>query len=359
MAIAYYRGILATGLRTKHPEVRGGMMAVGTGPKEAQEMINQMGLNGLTVACENSSESVTISGDMAAVDKLAATLESQGIFHRKLRVDVAYHSPHMQLVAEEYALALSTVKPREHGDVQFYSSLMGGRIDSSLSLGPSYWVSNLTKPVLFSSAFQKLCTEGQPDMVVEIGPHSALEGPIKQILRGLKDGGATAPMASYAPSLLRNQNATTAALKLAGALFVGGQVLNFAEVNYMPPEAVQPVVITDFAPYPWSAQTYWAESRASKQRRLRPFARHDLLGQLEASYSVLEPAWRNILTLDDVPWLRHHRMQSMITFPLSGYTSVAIEAARQRAILRGTAPETISGYRLRDLGVSKAFTLAE
>lgn len=359
MTVAYYRGILATGLRTKHPEARGGMMAVGTGPKEAKEMINRMGLDGITVACENSGESVTISGDMAAVDELATALESQGIFHRKLHVNVAYHSSHMQLVADEYTVALSAIKPRERGDVQFYSSLMGGRLDSSLSLGPSYWVNNLTHPVLFSTAFRNLCTEGHPDMVVEIGPHSALEGPIKQILRALGDDGATVPMANYVPSLLRNQNATTTAMRLAGALFVGGQALNFAEVNYIPPEAVPPVVITDFAPYPWSAQTYWAESRASKQRRLRPFARHDLLGLLEASYSVLEPAWRNILTLDDVPWLRHHRMQSMTTFPLSGYASVAVEAARQRALLRGIAPDTIVGYRLRELSVSKAFTLAE
>ncbi|KAK3943779.1 hypothetical protein QBC46DRAFT_338122 [Diplogelasinospora grovesii] len=80
---------------------------------------------------------------------------------------------------------------------------------------------------------------------------------------------------------------------------------------------------TDLIPgiywYPWTRQKYWYESRISQQHRLKPFARHDLLGTLADWSSDLEPTWRN----------------SRILFPVAGFMSMAIEAANQRASLKG------------------------
>ncbi|PNY26863.1 Polyketide synthase [Tolypocladium capitatum] len=357
MAIAYYRGQVASRMKAKHPNLRGGMLAVGAGPAVVKKTIKLLGLQNVTVACENSPNSVTVSGDEDAVDELAAELESKSVFNRKLRVDVAYHSSHMQLVADEYMGAIHHVTPNAVEDGVFYSSLLGQKLDPAQSLGPAYWVENLTKPVLFSSALQELYFHAKPDVIVEIGPHSALEGPIKQILKGISQQAATE--VKYYPSLVRNQHATNAALKLAGNLFVHGHPIDFSAANQTSTGPQKPVVIPNFSPYPWSEPKYWFESRASRQHRLKPFARHDLLGTLEDAYSDAEPTWRNNLTSDDVPWLRDHRMQSLVTFPLAGYICMAVEAASQRARLRGFQLEQIVGFRLREIQASKALILED
>ncbi|KAH8655791.1 hypothetical protein BX600DRAFT_384985 [Xylariales sp. PMI_506] len=355
MAAAFYRGRLASNLKTKYPDLRGGMLAVGKGPEEIKATIKSLELQGVTVACENSPQSITASGDVAAVDKLAAELESQGAFNRKLRVDVAYHSAHMELVAEEYMATIKDIQPAEKSEVQMYSSLFGKKLESTTALGASYWVQNLTKPVLFSSAVHELCVDAQPDVIIEIGPHGALEGPIKQIVKAA--GKQAAGSIKYLPSLVRGKNASDMAVKLAGGLFVQGLPVNFNAINETNSKLPPAALITDFAPYPWTEHRYWFESRSSKQHRLQPFGRHDLLGLLDDSSSDVEPTWRNVLSVDNVPWLKDHRMQSLTTFPLAGYLCMAVEAANRRAKLRGISADEIDSYCLREVRVPKALIM--
>ncbi|RFU78582.1 polyketide synthase [Trichoderma arundinaceum] len=355
MSVAYWRGKVSSELRLKHPNLRGAMLAVGAGAEEVRNIIKTKGLQKVTVACENSPNSVTASGDEEDVDRLAAELESRSIFNRKLRVTMAYHSAHMQLVAEDYKAAIKYVTSKATSDVEFYSSLNGSKLDSTSCLGPSYWVDNLTKPVLFSPALKELYLGSKPNVIIEIGPHSALEGPIKQILKTVSPQAALA--VKYLPSLIRNQHATSAALNCAGSLFVKGYPINLKMIN-LPYEGVRvPTIVTDFYPYPWSEHKYWFEPRSAKQLRQKPFPRHDLLGLLEDSYSEIEPKWKNVISTDDVPWLKDHRMQSLATFPLAGYICMAVEAASQRAQMRGIPSEQINGFRLREIQVSKALIL--
>ncbi|KAK4243169.1 KR domain-containing protein [Corynascus novoguineensis] len=112
------------------------------------------------------------------------------------------------------------------------------------------------------------------------------------------------------------------------------------------------------APYPWSRQRYWSESRLSQQHRLKPFPRHTLLGTLmDSSNHDICPTWRNVLRIDDVPWLRDHQMMGLTTFPLAGYVSMAVEAAAQRAKLRGvSAPER---FMMRDVQAIRPLLLSD
>lgn len=83
--LAYYRGIVVSQLSTC-----GGMAAVGMSEPEARSHLQ----DGVEIACVNSPESVTLSGDG---DALEAVLESirgsrPDTFCRRLPVKVAYHS---------------------------------------------------------------------------------------------------------------------------------------------------------------------------------------------------------------------------------------------------------------------------
>jgi len=338
MAAAYRRGQAIVELKKTFPELKGSMMAVGSGAEEIApllEGINSKGGPQVVVACENSPASTTLSGDEEAIDEVAKVFQEKGVFNRKLFVDVAYHSPHMKLVSNFYLGSVSHIKaPEDMGssNVQFFSSLHGRRIELS-ELGPEYWVDNLTQAVRFNTSLQAMCTQFGPDILVEVGPHAALKGPIMQIFKKV---GAAAAKIAYIPTLVRDQNATQSTLQMAGQLFMRGYSgLDFFNINHNHEEKEQPDLIGGLYPYPWTRQKYWYESRLSQQHRLKPFARHDLLGVLADWSSDLEPTWRNAVRTDDLPWLKEYQVQSRMVFPVAAFMSMAIEAANQRASLKG------------------------
>lgn len=152
----------------------------------------------------------------------------------------------------------------------------------------------------------------------------------------------------YASALVRKKDAVESALELAGALFVKGANLNLGAVNFPRPRK-PPALLVDMPRYPWNHQTkYWHESRLIQKQRNRDTPRNDILGTLANYSNDLEPTWRNTIRIDDLPWLRHHQIQGLTLFPMSGFLAIAIEAAAQRATSRSTDFEE---FVLRDVSV--------
>lgn len=346
MSAAYYRGQAIISLKANFPDVKGSMMAVGMGADELQPFLKQLPSSLQAVAaCENSPSSTTVSGDAEAIDELSNMMTSKNIFNRKLFVDVAYHSHHMKLIAETYYNMIADVELREaNGDVEFFSSLRSRKVNID-ELGPQYWVENLTNPVRFTTALQLLCNENKPDILIEIGPHAALKGPIMQTLKSLGLAAAQAPV--YIPTLVRGRDATETTLELAGQLFVRGyEGIDFFNINHNRSEVEKPDIIPFLYTYPWSRQRYWYESRITRQHRLKPFARHDLIGTLTDWSNDLEPTWRNFIRLEELPWLREYRIKDRAVFPVAAFISMAVEAAGQQALLRGTEPSSFDLYEV-------------
>lgn len=82
---AYYRGVAIE--RVSRP---GAMAAIGMGKRAIESYLTP----GTQVACENSPDSVTISGDLGEVEKSIDIIKkaSPDTFVRQLHVNVAYHS---------------------------------------------------------------------------------------------------------------------------------------------------------------------------------------------------------------------------------------------------------------------------
>ncbi|OAA65486.1 polyketide synthase [Niveomyces insectorum RCEF 264] len=354
MAIAYHRGRLIPILKERFPKLQGRMMAVGGSKEEFQPIIDSLREKEVRIACYNSPSSLTISGDEPALAELEALCEDRGLFNRRLVIDTAYHSHHMNLVAKEYRASLLKLKAPTPSSVRFHSSLKGRLIDPS-ELQSSYWVDNLTCAVRFDEALQSML---QPigehrtgaNMLVELGPHSGMQGPIKQILKAVSGPAAKIP---YASALLRKKNAVETAMDLASALFTRGLALDFEAINFplARSSTSQPSLLTDLPRYPWNySNKYWQESRSTLKHKHRTAPRSDILG-VEAIYSSeLEPTWRNIVRIDDLPWLRHHRIQSLNVFPLSAFLVMALEAAAQRV---ASQSRTVDTLELRDVSVVK------
>ena len=120
--IAYYRGLLSSLLaehKIKGVE-KGGMLAVGASPQIAEDAISEVGATGkVVIACINSPKSVTLSGHATSIEMLEHTLKEKGIFARRLKVNVAYHSPQMNQIAVDYYRAIHHLQPHDcEGDTK-------------------------------------------------------------------------------------------------------------------------------------------------------------------------------------------------------------------------------------------------
>lgn len=367
IAVAYHRGVVSN-LVKKTRKVRGAMMAVGMTPEDAAPLIAGLTQGKASVACINSPSSITVSGDFPAITELEDILKAKGTFARKLDVEVAYHSHHMESVAQEYLAALSEVRAQAVvADIEFYSSVTGQRAESA-ELGPSYWVENMVGQVKFAESLRQLClATGQKNtksrqrgrdstvnILVEIGPHSALAGPIKQILQA--DSKINHAKAIYQTALVRKLDAVETCLALASKILTAGYAVNFAACN-RPASAQKPRVLVDLPPYAWNHSTsYWAESRVSKAYRFRPYPRTDLLGVPEVSRDSPRPSWRNYVRASEIPWVKDHKVQDSAVYPAAGYLVMAIEAASQRASAKDT---NVAQYRLREVTFGQALVIPE
>lgn len=126
------------------------MLAIGYGEHVALQTIKASNIDSkigrVVVACVNSPSSTTLSGDEPAVDYVSEMLRSAGVFQRKLKVETAYHSHHMERVASSYLKSLEGLSSTEiKSDVEFYSSVTGQMKNSDF--GPEYWVENLVSQV--------------------------------------------------------------------------------------------------------------------------------------------------------------------------------------------------------------------
>ncbi|KAI8948157.1 hypothetical protein F4801DRAFT_604654 [Xylaria longipes] len=352
----------------------GSMLAVGLGAREIEKYLSAFATEDVCIACENSPSSVTLSGREKPISQLKEILTAEQIFARELPTGRAYHSPHMAPVGMAYddmlAQALSHVseddllwrRPRSC----MISSVTGEIVDSSCeSLQPGYWSANLRNRVLFNTAVQQLGTNAVFETIthlVEIGPHSALAGPFKQIRLCSE---AIGNRITYVPSLKRNENDADRLLAVAGSLFVAGHAVDLEEVNTSNNSGLKNDVrkqktkrlLVDLPPYQWNYEKrYWAESRASAEQRARAYPRHDLLGSRVSGLSKKSASWRNLLRQRDVPWLKDHNLGGTAIFPAAGHLSLAIEALRQ---ICETSGKPFEGVKLRDVDIKTALVVPD
>lgn len=367
LRIAYFRGVSAARLsyNTTH---RGTMLATGLNAEAAQPLVESIDNTGsLVVACHNSPKSSTVSGPVELVERLKHQLDAQGIFARILKVNVAYHSPQMQQVAQQYMDQLGCIS---EGEAPTHSLLMlstvtGQQVDHSALQQPNYWVKNLVSPVKFSEAFSHLCIENNHkkidrshlkslkiDLCVELGPHSALMGPIRDIFAHVSTSGQSLP---YFAAVERNKSAVHSILTLAGDLECHGASVDLFRVNHDDQSPRSLCTLADLPEYPFDhSNAYWHESRVSKNLRLNDEPKLDLLGKRVSDWNSFEARWKNTIRLSELPWVEDHKINGTILYPAAGMIVMAIEALRQTA----DPSKDLSGYALRNVDYEAALTLS-
>ncbi|KAF3003888.1 t1pks [Neopestalotiopsis sp. 37M] len=363
--LAYFRGqVVVTNKR------QGLMMAVGIGEDQTRPYLEAMERD-VKIAAVNSPNSVTLSGESEAITKLEKTMTADGIFARVLKTGGnAYHSHHMAALGQSYEdLATEGLKEirsfmseePSYSDARWFSSVT---LKEEPIAPPAYWRRNLECPVLFSSALERLVENEPVDLLIEIGPHPALGGPIKQIRSGLESRGVKIPICLG--SLRRGEHDVTSMLTCAGNLFLNDAPIDLVAVNASEKLQHGQIIFQhgfsciDLPQYPYSypEQPVHYENRLNKEYRLRKHLSHDVLGARVPGGSRTHPQWRHVLRLKNAPWLEDHKLLPHAVLPGAAYLTMAIEAVSQLHYEADDA-ETIKSFKLRQVAINSALRVED
>ena len=310
------------------------MISVGLSEAHVQPYLDQItdesGACRLAIACINSHKNVTLSGDADQIDMLAHKLASEDIFARKLIVEVAYHSYHMQAIAQDYGLSIRNLEKGSFlSDVIMISSVTGQRVDGNELCTSEYWVKNMVSPVQFSSAIRQLCigtaknnrkkldgshkNHPQVNVLLEIGPHAALQGPIRDTLAEIPG----AAKFNYIPVLIRRRSSLQCLLDFCGQLHCLGYFFDLSKVNRFNTQlSNNPKPLHNLPEYPFDhSHKYWDESRISRRYRLHDQKKLDLLGRPVPDWNPLEAKWRNVIRTSEMSWVADHMVSEILVSP--------------------------------------------
>jgi acyl transferase domain-containing protein len=321
LRVAYYRG-LAVAKASSGRRRGSSMMAVQLSPDALASYLSLQNKSHdesdrVTIACYNSPTNVTVSGTVEGLDDIGQSLEKDGVSARRLKVDVGYHSKHMTKAADIYRDYLTSNWQPEAAKTGplFVSTVTGSQVSAQELQTPEYWVSNLLNPVRFSEVMSTVFSSVQvssdstetfaANSVLEIGPHSTLRSPIRDILKGFGKDINTC----YASVLARNQDAFQTVLECIGKLYCSGQQVDLAAFNGELGKKKTPQMLTYLPPYPFNhTQSYWIESRLDQSVRFRKAGHHELLGIPASDWNELEARWNNRLIKKDVVFLNEHKV---------------------------------------------------
>ncbi|MBY8862079.1 SDR family NAD(P)-dependent oxidoreductase [Nocardia sp. CA2R105] len=311
LTVAYHRSRLQA-----QTAGSGGMLAVGLGPDEARQRFERFG-DAVSIAAVNGATAVTLAGLEGPLEELREELTGEGMFARRLRVEVPYHSHLMDPILGELAEVLSGLTPREP-TVPVYSTVTGGLFDAREFADPGYWCRNVRDTVRFADAIDALIDE-RFRVFLEVGPHPVLVGNIREAFVRHSVSGAGIG------TLHRDEDAESAALAALAELYRVGAVDTPGEAAMYQDTKIAHL---DLPPYPWLDLEMWEENIRTVRARHGDPNRYALLGDRTDS---LESEWELTLAPANLPWLRDHNVGGAVVLPGAGYIDAALAAARQRS----------------------------
>ncbi|RBM15289.1 acyltransferase domain-containing protein, partial [Streptomyces sp. PT12] len=153
-----------------HLAGHGGMASLTLTPEETRTLLT--GYPGLEVAAFNGPQSTVVAGNPRSLDRLLAHCESREIRARRIPVDYASHTSHVEAIHGQLTTLLGDLAP-EPPRVPFYSTLERDWLTPGTPLDAGYWYRNLRHPVHFASATRTLADEGHSTFI-EVSTHPVL-----------------------------------------------------------------------------------------------------------------------------------------------------------------------------------------
>jgi acyl transferase domain-containing protein/NADPH:quinone reductase-like Zn-dependent oxidoreductase/SAM-dependent methyltransferase/aryl carrier-like protein len=310
--------ILHRGRCMDYASAQGKMLAVGVSEGEAAERIRGFE-DRISLAAINGPSSVSLSGEPQALTRIAERLLAEGVFHRFLKVNYAFHSRMMDPTRQPLLEAIAPIIPGPTR-LPMYSTVTGKSVEGE-ELDPEYWWRNVREPVRFKTALEALLEEGY-DAFLELSPHPVLSSAVLECGQKLKK------KIVALPTLRRGERERAALLKSLASLYTLGRPVEWSSL--CPPEGR----LARLPHYAWRRERYWSESEESRRYRLGE-ADHPLLGH---RVSVAAPTWETEVDLRVLRYLSHHRLHGHVVLPATAFLEMALTAAKE---LWGPGPTVV------------------
>ncbi|MGW7757244.1 type I polyketide synthase [Streptomyces violaceusniger] len=228
---------------------RGGMVSVGLPVDQVRDRIAAWD-GGISVAAVNGPGSVVVSGDPVALDEMVAQLEGEEIRVRRVPVDYASHSAHVEAIHEELLKVLAGIEPRA-SEVPFYSTVSGEPVDTT-GLDAEYWYRNLRQTVELEATTRKLLDDGH-SVFIEASPHPVLTLPVQQTVE------AAETQAVVVGTLRRDEGGPERFLTSAAEVFVRGVTVDWTAL--LEGRGAHRVELPTYA---FQRQRYWLDVSAEE-----------------------------------------------------------------------------------------------
>jgi acyl transferase domain-containing protein/NADPH:quinone reductase-like Zn-dependent oxidoreductase/NAD(P)-dependent dehydrogenase (short-subunit alcohol dehydrogenase family) len=272
---------------------------------------------GVWIAAVNGPASTVVAGDPGALDELLARNDDA----RRVPVDYASHTPHVERIREHVLTALAGIKPRP-ADIPFHSTVTGTPLDTA-ALDAGYWYRNLRQPVLFHHTISKLDANHH----IEISPHPTL--------------------ATASATLHRDDDTRHRFLLSVAEAHVHG-----VPVDWSPLLPRQHRHI-DLPTYPFQRQRFWLDGTDkitdARDLGLTP-ARHPLLRAMIKPAGTDTTVYTGQVSLATHPWLADHAILGTVLLPGTVFLDLALHTA-------GTALDELTLHEPLTLTGKKAIQL--
>ncbi|MFI9503780.1 SDR family NAD(P)-dependent oxidoreductase [Nocardia sp. NPDC052566] len=280
---------------------RGGMLSVALDPA-ALELPD-----GVEVAVVNGPGATVLAGDPAALELLESGYRARGVRVRRLPVDYASHSAHVDVVAERIVDDLAGISAAVPV-IPWMSTVDVSWVTEPVE--PGYWVRNLRRPVRFAAAVAELHRLGHGTFV-EAGPHPVLTAAITGTLDDAE------PL--VCGTLRRDDGGRARLLRSLAELYVGGGRVDWAAVLPQVPQA--PVPPTVFEPrHFWRLPVRTGGAGVGSEVVGHPI--------LVAAHEIPDDGGCLLtgrISVTDQPWLADHAVSGALLVPGTALVELALQ----------------------------------
>ncbi|MCX2729381.1 SDR family NAD(P)-dependent oxidoreductase [Saccharopolyspora sp. NFXS83] len=271
----------------------------------------------LSIAAVNGPRSVVVSGDAAALDALMSACDADGVRARRIPVDYASHSAHVEAIEARLATDLAGLSPRPAA-VPFYSTVTAGELDTSV-LDGGYWYRNLRQTVRLDETVRLLLDRGHR-MFVEVSPHPVLTTGVAETVEdtGLQDETVVIG------TLRRDQGLLRRFLASAAEAYVGGLLIDWRRLS-----GVVGAPHVELPTYPFQRSRYWLDAPLTRSGAGTGLTvlDHPVLASAVVVADGETELFTGELGLATQPWLADHRVGEKTLVPGTAFLDLVATAA--------------------------------
>ncbi|KJS58732.1 SDR family NAD(P)-dependent oxidoreductase, partial [Streptomyces rubellomurinus] len=250
------------------------------------------------------------------LDELLAHCEQSEIRARRIDVDYASHSPHVEAIEARLAEALAGITPKA-ADVPFFSTVTGELIDTT-ELGAAYWYTNLRQTVRFTDATLAALAAGHRAFV-EASPHPVLTAAVQDT------ADSADRTAAVVGTLRRGEGGPRRLLTSLAEAHVQGAAVRWPGLG----PAGRTV---DLPTYAFQRERYWLDAPATgadPRAAGLTATGHPLLTALLPLPDGDELVLTGLLSVATHPWLADHAVWGTVLLPGTALVELAVHAGDQ------------------------------